>query len=153
MNINDHVEAMWTFAHKSMEVHKAVQILAAFVTEDKVYFLPCDGMSKELFGMALEHCEGQIPGASGVVMVQEAWMVSQSTPPSEFDVAPSQHPDRVEIVMVSWKTAEGDQGMQIRKIVRTESDVTIGEAVNTGAAAYNVFFDRLFNKTAAHTLH
>lgn len=73
-----------------------------------------------------------------VLHVSEAWMVQVDLKKSAAQVkaeieeahriGASQHPDRIEVVIIGWKTDDGEEGHHIRKLLRDgEGKPSLGE--------------------------
>lgn len=77
--------------------------------------LPMMGMDKDEFARAVQFGV-DVTGASGVLMIAEAWMVRADKDQSLDDVYPASgsladHPDRIEVVTATLSVREGDAVM------------------------------------------
>lgn len=84
-----------------------------------------------------------------VLMAGEAWYAT--VPKGEAAtkrVKPSEHPSRIEVVIVSWKSITGESGIEVRRLVRTKMYPIVGDRIpfndDPRTLGFDRFFDRLF---------
>lgn len=81
-------------------------------------------------------------GATRVFLISESWVVSGQ---AEIDCPPSEHPDRKEVLMVAWTTADRQDGLATIPIVRDASGKpTVAGEVKMASGGANVFLDAVF---------
>jgi hypothetical protein len=97
-----------------------------------------------------------------VVHMSEAWMVSfdvkNHTPEKLEQIKRAQeglsgHPDRIEVVIVGWKTSDGETGHQIRKLERdADGAPSLGEYVMNEQIGHvtSRFLDNIFDHATSH---
>jgi hypothetical protein len=158
--VHAHVNAAWKLAAASLEENGGIETLAVLAQRDsgKVFFMPASSIpSKDAFALLLPVAVKQT-NADIVIMMTEAWMAEVTK--EEFRsgkaiLPPSENPQRVEVVMVSWKTNDGEEGAQIHRLVRDETNKpSIGESmpsmVEGNGQGYNKFFDAIFMSQTIH---
>lgn len=86
--------------------------------------------------------------ADMVVMLLASWVTTYNPGVDDF-IQPSLSPNRVEYIVMTYKTAEGTSGCHMAKINRTDGAASISEDVQILTQSFDRFLDGVFIKPHA----
>jgi hypothetical protein len=141
------IDVAWNAAETALQ-SGGVGLLCMFCSEKRIVYAPAEGIEKEDFIGALPGVAKEL-NSEVVLILAEAWMTMHQE--GKPFVRPSQSPDRVEVVIVNWKTKEGEEGGEVRTVVRdADGKVSIGEPLNQPGYLQGRFLENVFGKTTLH---
>jgi hypothetical protein len=145
------IDTAWSTIKASLEQNGEVSLLCVLGCGNEIAFVPAV-IDKEDYIKALPEIAEKF-NAEIAVMMSEAWMTTPKK--GEPFVRPSQSPNRVEVVLVNWKIRDGEEGGEVRLLVRDkDGKPSIGNILEREpgqpAVMHSRFLENVFGKTTLH---
>lgn len=148
MTEDNTIEILWDFVKFVISNDGDIPTPVACVfdrLDSKPFFISADRFeTKEEFSNEIK-MKVKNDGACAVAIVSSAWMVSCPVDVNLDEVTPSQHQDRQEIVLISFKT-RGMNFIEIAPLSTTNDGLRIiGEIKRETSPVFNRFLDGIFD--------
>lgn len=148
------VDVAWTTCEMTLKEKGEIRMMAVLINRDngRLTIVPGIGGSKAIIATMIEYAV-IASNADMIVMMSEAWTIDPPMTMEEIEAwygsgkGAADHPNRLEIVQVSFKTKDGYEGVKARRIARdSKGKPSLGAdfPIPSKNGGWNRYFDNLW---------